>query len=183
MALAETFQKKIMPQLAKDLSITNVMAVPRVRSVVINARIKNTQRDGAHMDSLKAVLERITGQKPVITKAKKSISSFKIREGMEVGMRVTLRGKRMYDFIERLVNIALPRVRDFQGLPTKSFDRNGSYTIGFREHNVFPEIRSDEIERVHGLQVTIVTSAHNPKQGEALLRALGFPLTDKVETK
>lgn len=181
MSLAQTYKKEILPKLAKDLSIANVSAVPKITSVVVNARIKNSQRDDAFTDSLKKVLERITGQKPVVTKAKKSIASFKIREGMSVGMRVTLRGKRMYDFIERLIHTALPRVRDFQGIPTKSFDPQGNYTIGFKEHNVFPEIRSDEVERLHGLQVTIVTTARNPREGEALLRAIGFPLTDQQE--
>ncbi|MFC1662771.1 50S ribosomal protein L5 [Patescibacteria group bacterium] len=176
MALAQTFQKNIIPKLAAELSIKNHLAVPRVKYVVINARIKNTQRDEKFMKTVTSTLERITGQKPVITTAKKSIASFKLRQGMPVGMKVTLRGKRMYDFIERLVNVALPRVRDFQGLPMKSFGKSGSYTIGFKEHIVFPEIKSDEVEQLHGLQVTLVTSASDPTQGEALLRSLGFPL-------
>jgi large subunit ribosomal protein L5 len=179
MALAETFTKEVVPQLKKDLKISNVHAVPRIKRVVVNARIKNTVRSDKFIESLSKTIERITGQKPVITKAKKSISSFKIRQGMEVGLKVTLRGKRMYDFLERLVNITLPRVRDFQGLPTSAFGKSGCYTIGFKEHIVFPEIRSDEVEQIHGLQVTIITTAKDPVQGEALLRAIGFPLTDK----
>jgi large subunit ribosomal protein L5 len=182
MALAETFQKKLMPKLAAELKVKNQLAVPRVTSVVVNARIKNTKQDDKYISALSEVLERITGQKPIVTKAKKSIASFKLRQAMPVGLKVTLRGKRMYDFIERLVNIALPRVRDFQGLPIKSFGRSGSYTIGFKEHMVFPEIRSDEVEQIYGLQVTVVTSAQTSVEGQALLSSLGFPLTDKAIT-
>lgn len=180
MALAKTIKQSIIPHLAAELKLANPLAVPRLERVVVNARLKSTQHDEKTLQSLTKTLERITGQKPVVTTAKKSIASFKIRQGMPVGMMVTLRGKRMYDFIERLVNIALPRVRDFHGLPVKSFGQGGSYSIGFSEHTVFPEIGSDEVEQLHGLQVTIVTTADDPKTGAVLLRALGFPLTDRA---
>ncbi|MFH0951714.1 MAG: 50S ribosomal protein L5 [Patescibacteria group bacterium] len=181
MALAKIWQTKILPELAKELKISNSLAVPKFKRVIVNARIKSTQSDDKYIKSVAKNLERITGQKAVPAKAKKSISSFKIRAGMVVGLKVTLRGKRMYDFLERLVNITLPRVRDFQGLPMKGFAGSGSYTVGFREHLVFPEIPSDEIELVHGLQVTIVTSARNEKEGAILLRKIGFPLVESLE--
>ena len=135
-----------------------------------------------------STLTRITGQKPVLTKSKKSISAFKIRQGMVIGAKVTLRGTRMYEFLDKLINVALPRVRDFRGIPANAFDRQGNYTLGFKEHLAFPEIRSDEVEKIHGLEVVMATTAKDAVAGHALLKALGFPFraandTDEVAAK
>ena len=175
MTLKERYHKELAPQLKKELGVDNVMAVPHVVSIVLNAGLGAGLKDAKFLETVENTLKRISGQKPVKTKARKSIAAFHIREGMVIGMKVTLRGKRMWDFLEKLVSVSLPRVRDFRGLPPKAFDGRGNYSIGFREHIAFPEIRSDEIEVLHGLQVTIATSATNNAQGMALLKALGFP--------
>jgi len=174
--LAEKYNKEVRPNLKKELDLDNVMAVPRLNKVVINIGIGKATQDKQWIDLANSILERISGQKPVNTKARKSISNFKVREGMVVGSKVTLRGERMYDFLSRLINSTIPRFRDFYGLdPKKGFDGNGNYTLGMKEHIVFPEVGMEDVERVHGLEITIVTSAKTNKQALALLIALGFP--------
>ena len=174
--LAQKYKKDLRIQLKKELGLSNIMAVPQVEKVVLNIGLGKSLVDKQWVDLANSILERISGQKPVNTKARKAISNFKIREGMVVGSKVTLRGNRMYDFLERFVNITLPRLRDFYGLdPKKGFDKNGNYTMGFKEHIIFPEIGMDDIEKTHGLEVTVVSSAKNKEQALALLKTLGFP--------
>lgn len=173
--LKAQFTKTIVPKLKQELGYTNAMQVPRVMSITINSGTGKGLTDEKFIDTVEQTLTRISGQKPLRTKARKSIAAFKVREGMTVGVSVTLRGARMYDFLEKVINVALPRVRDFQGIDPKSVDDAGNLTIGFKEHTVFPEIRSDEVESIHGLQVVIATSAHTRKEGQALLTALGIP--------
>ncbi|MBI4281541.1 50S ribosomal protein L5 [Candidatus Uhrbacteria bacterium] len=175
MTFLEHYTKTVLPKLQKDLAIQNVLSAPRIMKVVVNAGVGKHFREDKDIDNVEKTLIRITGQKPIRAKAKKSISSFKVREGMVVGLVVTLRGKRMYDFVEKLVHTTLPRIRDFRGLEQKNVDTHGNCTIGFREHMAFPEIRSDEIERIHGLEVTLVTNAGTHARGLALFKALGFP--------
>ncbi len=175
MTLQEHFTKDIVPQLKKELELTNSHSVPCIRKIVLSVGIPVSQKDSKILETVEQNLERITGQKPVRTKAKKSIANFKIREGMVVGVMVTLRGPRMWDFLGRLINVTFPRIRDFRGLSPKLVDAQGNVTIGFREHLAFPEIRSDEVEKIHGLQVTITTTAGTRERGFKLLKALGFP--------
>lgn len=175
----EKFFKKIIPAMKAEFGYTNDLAVPRMTKVTISSGLGKALKDEKFLDTVSNALTRISGQKPVFTKAKKSISAFKIREGMTIGIMVTLRGDRMYDFVDKLVNITLARVRDFQGIEQKGVDGNGNLTIGFKEHLVFPEIRSDEIERVHGLAVTITTTARSYEQGIQLFTSLGFPFKKK----
>ncbi len=153
----------------------NDLAVPKISKVVLNVGIGRAKDDPKSKEFAENTLTRITGQKPVFTKAKKSVSAFKVREGMIVGLKVTLRGQRMWDFLTRLVGVALPRVRDFRGLNQKSVDQQGNLNIGFNEHIVFPEIKPDEVEKLHGLEVAITTSAKNYEEGFELLKLLGFP--------
>jgi large subunit ribosomal protein L5 len=178
MTLKERYQKEIAPTLAKDFGIKNPSAVPKVTAVTLSIGTSQGLKDPKFLDIAENTLQRITGQKPVRTKAKKSIASFKIREGMIVGMRVTLRGPRMWHFLEKLLKVTFPRIRDFRGIPSTLIDDQGSVSIGFREFLAFPEIRPDEVERVHGLQVTITTTAKNRERGQALLTALGLPFKD-----
>mgnify|MGYP001583301932 CR=1 FL=1 len=173
--LQERYEKTVIPALEKELGTANVHAVPRVTKVVLNVGIGQASRDPKLTENVIHTLESITGQKPVVTKARKSISNFKIRQGMGIGVMVTLRGRRMYDFLDKLVNVSFPRVRDFQGLKPTSFDSQGNYTVALKEHNVFPEISADTIEALHGLEVTVCTTAHDPKSAAALLKHLGFP--------
>jgi len=177
--LRETYIKNVRPRLQKDLGLASIMAVPRVIKITVNAGVSKGLKDDRYLDAVESTLVRITGQKPLRTKAKKSISAFKIREGMTVGMKVTLRGNRMYDFLDKLINISLPRVRDFQGVSPKSFDGKGNYTIGVREHIIFPEIKADEVENLHGLEVVISTSARTDESAKQLLTALGVPFKNK----
>jgi large subunit ribosomal protein L5 len=178
MMLKDRYMKEIRPALGKELGIPNPMAVPRVVSVTVGVGLSHGLKDAKFLDVAESVLSRITGQKPVRTKAKQSISNFKIRKGMVVGMRVTLRGARMWHFLDKLVNVTFPRIRDFRGISVKQVDANGNISIGFREFLPFPEIRPDEVERIHGLQVTVTTTAGDKKKGIALSRALGFPFKD-----
>lgn len=174
--LQTRFKEEILPKLKETLGIKNSMAVPKVTIININVGIGTYVK--AQKKDPEIVLENlkiISGQKPVITKAKKSISNFKIREGDPVGAIVTLRGKRMYDFLNKLINIVLPRVRDFRGLSRKSFDGHGNYSIGFKEHIVFPEISPDDVINIHGVQINIATNAKNDEQAFELLKAMGFP--------
>ncbi|HKK01230.1 MAG TPA: 50S ribosomal protein L5 [Desulfuromonadales bacterium] len=173
--LKDTYQAELVPQLVKDLQLKNVMEVPRVEKVVINMGLGEAIQNVKVLDSAAAELSRITGQKAVITKAKKSIASFKLREGMPIGCMVTLRRDRAYEFLDRLINIALPRVRDFKGISPKAFDGRGNYTLGIREQLIFPEIEIDTIDKVKGLNITVVTSAKNDEEGRALLSGLGMP--------
>ncbi len=161
--------------LKKELGITNLHAVPKVTKVVISVGLSQGLKDPKVLETVEQTLVRITGQKPVKTKAKKAISNFKVREGMVVGMMVTLRGQRMWDFLTRLTQTTFPRIRDFRGVSPKVIDAQGNASFGFREHIAFPEIRADEVERLHGLQITVATTAGNPKTGFTLLQGLGFP--------
>ncbi len=182
MSLFEHYRLEIRPALQRD-GFGNVNAVPRVLKITLNVGIGKNAREDKAREAVVGTLTRIAGQKPVITKAKTSISSFKVRAGMPVGVVVTLRGKRMWDFLEKLVRVTFPRMRDFRGLEDKLVDRQGNMSVGFREHLVFPEIRPDEVEQVHGVQVTITTNAHNRERGLKLFRALGFPFKFASESK
>ena len=175
MNLREKFNKELMPELQKTLGIKNVMAVPKITKVVINMGVGEALTDKKHLESAVKDLESIAGQKVVTTLAKKSVASFKLREGWPVGCKVTLRGDRMYDFIERLVNIAIPRERDFRGLNPKSFDGQGNYSMGVKEQIIFPEINFDNIDKIRGMDTCINTSASNKEDAKALLESLSFP--------
>tara|TARA_Y100000768_G_scaffold106123_1_gene77752 strand:- start:6 stop:542 length:537 start_codon:yes stop_codon:yes gene_type:complete len=175
MNLKETFNKELLPQLKDRLGLNNVMAVPKLTKVVINMGVGEALTDKKHLESALNDLELIAGQKGVITKASKSVASFKLREGWPVGCKVTLRGDRMYDFIERLVNIAIPRERDFRGLNPKSFDGHGNYSMGIKEQIIFPEINYDNIDKIRGMDICINTSASNNEDAKALLEVLNFP--------
>ena len=173
--LYKIYKEKVVPALKEEFGYKNVMQVPKIEKVTLNVGYGRFIKDGAYIENVTDSLRRITGQNPTQNKAKKSISNFKIREGNEIGTSVTLRGKRMYDFLDKMVSIALPRVKDFKGISSKSFDRQGNYSIGFKEQLAFPEIKSDAIDKTHGLQVVISTTAHNKEEGFALLKHLGFP--------
>ena len=175
MNLKETFNNELLPQLKDKLGLNNVMAVPRLTKIVINMGVGEALTDKKHLESAVNDLELIAGQKAVITKASKSVASFKLREGWPVGCKVTLRGDRMYDFIERLVNIAIPRERDFRGLNPKSFDGQGNYSMGIKEQIIFPEINYDNIDKIRGMDICINTSASNNEDAKALLEVLNFP--------
>jgi large subunit ribosomal protein L5 len=176
MNLRERYEKEIAPALQKEFGLKNANAVPTIEKVTVSTAVSPAKhKDGKLMETAEDVLARITGQKPVKTKARKSISNFKTRKGQVLGLKVTVRGKRMWDFVEKLVRFTFPRVRDFRGIPKESVDSQGNLSYGFAEHLAFPEIRSDEVERVHGLEVTVATTAKGREQGLALLRALGFP--------
>jgi large subunit ribosomal protein L5 len=173
--LRNRFEKEIRPALMKELELTNFMAVPRLYKIVVNMGMGEATQNAKVLDPAATELGQITGQKPVITKAKKSIAAFKVREGMPIGVMVTLRGDRMYEFLDRLMNVAMPRVRDFRGVSTKSFDGRGNYTIGLRDQLVFPEIDYSKVEKLKGMNITIVTSAQTDDQARALLKHLGMP--------
>ncbi len=173
--LREHYHKEIIPALMKELEIKNVNQVPRIEKVVINIGLGEALDNPKALDAAVEDLQTITGQKPVITKARKSIANFKLREGRSIGAMVTLRGERMWDFLDRLMNIVLPRVRDFRGVSPESFDGRGNYTLGLREQIIFPEIEYDKVDKVRGLEITIVTSATSDDQATALLQKLGMP--------
>src|SRR5437879_5691844 len=173
--LRSRFDKEVAPSLAKEFELKNPMAVPRLHKIVVNMGVGEATQNAKVLDPAAHELGQITGQKPVITKAKKSIAAFKVREGMPIGAMVTLRGDRMYEFMDRLVNVALPRVRDFRGVSTKSFDGRGNYTLGLRDQLIFPEIDYAKVDKLKGMNVTIVTTARSDDQGRALLRHLGMP--------
>jgi large subunit ribosomal protein L5 len=173
--LKEKYQVELVPQLKKDLQLDNVMEVPRVEKVVVNMGLGEAIQNIKILEAAVEELTNITGQKAVITKAKKSIATFKLREGMPIGCRVTLRRAQAYEFLDRLINIALPRVRDFKGISPKGFDGRGNYTLGIREEIIFPEIDFDKIDKVKGMNVTIVTTARSDEEGRALLAAMGMP--------
>ena len=173
--LRDRFKKQIIKDLQKTLGIKNPEAIPSLAKITVNMGVKDALLDKKNLEKGSLVLAQVTGQKPKWTSAKKSISTFKLREGDRIGMMVTLRGKRMYDFFERLTTIVLPRLRDFHGLSKKSFDGRGNYTIGFSESTVFPEIDPGKVDKIQGLEITIVTNANDDKKGLELLKALGMP--------
>ena len=173
--LKQYYKDKVVPELAKQFGFTNTMRVPKITKVVLNMGLGEAVADKKILENATSDLESISGQKVVITKARKSIAGFKIRDGWPIGCKVTLRGERMYEFLERLVNIAIPRIRDFRGLSPKSFDGRGNFAMGVNEQIIFPEIEYDKIDKLRGLDITITTSARNDDEGRALLSALRFP--------
>jgi large subunit ribosomal protein L5 len=173
--LRARFQQEIAPALMKELALNNAMAVPRLEKVVINMGMGDATQNAKILDPAVAELTQISGQRPVVTKAKKSIAAFKVREGMPIGIMVTLRGDRMYEFLDRFITIVLPRVRDFKGVSTKSFDGRGNYTIGLQDQLIFPEIDYAKAEKLKGMNVTVVTTAKSDDHARALLRGLGLP--------
>jgi len=176
--LRARYLEEIAPQLRKEFNYKNPMQVPKLSKVVVNIGLGDAIQDGKVLDSSAGQLGILTGQKPVITKARKSIAAFKLREGMSIGARVTLRGDRMYEFLDRLMNIALPRVRDFRGISGKSFDGRGNFALGIREQVIFPEIDYDKVDKIRGLGVSVVTTARTDEEGKALLKSLGMPFRD-----
>src|SRR6267142_166426 len=179
--LRARFQQEIAPALMKELALKNAMAVPRLEKVVINMGMGDATQNAKILDPAVAEMAQITGQRPVVTKAKKSIAAFKVREGMPIGVMVTLRGDRMYEFMDRLVSVALPRVRDFRGVSPKAFDGRGNYTIGVREQLIFPEIDFNKVDKLRGMNISIVTTARNDELARALLKALGMPFRQNRE--
>lgn len=173
--LRTKYFEELRPALMKELGLSNLMAAPKVEKVVINMGVGEATQNAKVLDPAVAELAQITGQKPVTTRAKKSIAAFKVREGMPIGCMVTLRGDRMYEFLDRLLNVALPRVRDFRGVPTRSFDGRGNYTLGLRDQLIFPEIDYAKVDHQKGMNITIVTTATSDEHGRALLKAMGMP--------
>ena len=174
--LKERYITELRPALQQELELGNVMQVPRLDKIVVNMGVGDALKDGRMLDAAVEDLTTITGQKPSVTRAKKSIAGFKLREGNAIGAKVTLRGDRMWEFFDRLLSVAIPRIRDFRGLPAHSFDGRGNYTFGLTEQLIFPEIDYDKVLKVRGMDITIVTTARNDDDGRALLLALGFPL-------
>ena len=173
--LQEYYKDTVVAQLMERLGLDNPMAVPRIEKVTLNMGVGETTSDRKTLDHAMEDLEKIAGQKPVMTRARKSVASFKIRDGFPIGCKVTLRRERMYEFLDRLINIAIPRVRDFRGLNAKSFDGRGNYNLGVREQIIFPEVDYDQIDAIRGMNITITTSAKDDEQGRALLEAFNFP--------
>jgi large subunit ribosomal protein L5 len=173
--LQEYYKQTVVPKLARDLGLKNVMQVPRITKITINMGVGEAVADRKVVDAAAADLAKISGQKPLITKSKKAIAAFKLRENLPIGCKVTLRGVRMYEFLDRLVSIAIPRIRDFRGLPGRAFDGRGNYTLGVKEQIIFPEIQYDQIDQLRGMDITITTSAVNNEHGRALLEAFNFP--------
>ena len=173
--LKDRYVKEIIPDMMKEFSYRNVMEVPKVEKIVLNVGLGEAIQNIKLLDAAQKELSIIAGQKPVVTKAKKSIASFKLRKGVPIGCKVTLRGDRMYEFLDRLISIALPRIRDFKGISGKSFDGRGNYSLGLKEQFIFPEINYDKVEMVHGLDITICTTAKSDNESKALLRHLGMP--------
>ena len=174
--LKQRYRDEAISRLQGELGYANVMQVPTIEKIVVNMGVGDAIKDGRMLEAAVGDLETITGQKPIVTKARKSIAGFKLREGMAIGAKVTLRGDRMWEFLDRLLSIALPRIRDFRGLPPKAFDGKGNYTIGVTEQLIFPEIDYDKVPRVRGMDITVVTTAKGDDEGRALLLALGFPI-------
>ena len=173
--LQEKFKNELVGKIQERLNLSNPMEVPRITKITLNMGVGEAVADKKIMENARADLEKISGQRPVTTLARKSVASFKIRDGMPVGCKVTLRRERMYEFLDRLVNIAIPRIRDFRGLSPRAFDRFGNYSMGVSEQIIFPEINYDEIDALRGLDITITTTARNPEEGRALLEAFDFP--------
>jgi len=175
MSLKQRYRETIQPKLLKDLSLSNIHEVPKVLKVTVNRGLGEAATNAKSLEASVNEVAQITGQKVVVTRAKKAIAAFKIRQGMPIGCAVTLRGDRMYAFLERFINLALPRIRDFRGVSPKSFDGRGNYTVGVREQIIFPEISFDKIDAIRGMDITIVTSARTDEEGRALLREMGMP--------
>lgn len=173
------YKEEIIDKLMEDFSYDNIMAVPKLQKIVINSGVGDAVENTKVIDTVSENLARITGQRPVTTRAKKSISNFKVREGMPLGCKVTLRKRIMFEFLDRLINLALPRTRDFQGVPDKSFDGRGNYTLGVKEHTIFPEIDTDNVDKVHGMDITFVTSAETDEEAYALLKHFGMPFVKR----
>jgi large subunit ribosomal protein L5 len=173
--LDEFYRKTVVPKLKSDLALKNPMQVPRITKITVNMGVGEAVADRKVMDAALVDLTKITGQKPLICKSKKSIASFKLREGLAIGAKVTLRGARMYEFLDRLISIAMPRIRDFRGISPRGFDGRGNYSLGVKEQIIFPEIQYDQIDQVRGMDITITTTAVDNKQGRALLEAFNFP--------
>jgi len=175
MRFNELYQKKVRPELKKTFGYKSDLAIPKITKVSLNVGVGRFTKDKAYVDGVVNTITRISGQKPILTKSRKSISAFKVREGQIVGVVVNLRGARMNDFLDKLVNITFPRVRDFRGIDPKIIDRNGNMSIGFREHIAFPEVKADEVDNIHGLEITISTTAKTKEEGFELFKLLGFP--------
>jgi large subunit ribosomal protein L5 len=173
--LQTKYNDTVKSELKTELGISNVHQIPKIEKIMVNSGVGKAVADSKHLDAAVATLTKITGQKPVITKARNSIATFKLREGMEIGAKVTLRGERMYSFLDRLIAVVLPRTRDFRGVSAKAFDKSGNYSIGFNDQTVFPEISYEDASAVHGLQITIVISGNDPKASKVLLEKLGMP--------
>jgi large subunit ribosomal protein L5 len=173
--LHETYRREIVPKLKQDLGVANEMQVPKITKITVNMGVGEAVADRKLMDAAVADLTKITGQKPSVRKSRKAVASFKLRAGLAVGCMVTLRGDRMYEFLDRLINIAMPRIRDFRGVSPRSFDGRGNYSLGVKEQIIFPEIQYDQIDQIRGMDITITTTASDNKQGRALLEAFNFP--------
>lgn len=173
--LKEKYKNEVAPALAKEFEITNPMAIPKIEKIVVNMGLGEASANAKILDTATEEIKAITGQKPVITKAKKSIAAFKLRQGMSIGTMVTLRGERMYEFLDRLISVALPRVRDFRGISAKAFDGRGNYTLGIREQLIFPEIDFNKVDKTRGMNISIVTTARNDDEARSLLKSMGMP--------
>ena len=173
--LKEKYVNEITPSLIEKFNYTSVMQAPKVDKIVLNMGVGDATTNAKNLDEAVAELQLISGQKPLVTKAKKSIAGFRLREGVAIGAKVTLRGERMYEFLDKLVSVSLPRVRDFHGVPTKSFDGRGNYTLGVKEQLIFPEINFDDVDKVRGMDIVIVTTANTDEEGRELLKGLGMP--------
>jgi large subunit ribosomal protein L5 len=169
------YEERVRGRLKEELALTNPMQIPKIEKVVVNVGLGEAPKNAKLLDSVVAELTTITGQKPVVTRARKSISNFGLRQGMPVGAMVTLRGARMYEFLDRLINVTIPRIRDFRGVPSRSFDGRGNYTLGVKEQMIFPEIDYDKVERIHGMDIVVVTSTNRDDEAYALLREMGMP--------
>lgn len=179
--LYELYRKEIIPSMMKRFKYKNIMEVPKIEKIAINVGVGQATQDPKVIDVVAKDLETIVGQKPVITRSKKAISNFKLRQGMPIGVRVTLRRSRMYEFLDRFINLAVPKMRDFRGLPDKSFDGRGNYTVGIKEHTIFPEIDVDKVTRIFGMDVAIVTTAKNDIEAYELLKGFGMPFVKRQE--
>lgn len=173
--LIQVYREKIVPQLRTSLALSNPMEVPKISKITVNMGVGEAVADRKLIDAAVADLTKITGQKPIICKSKKAIASFKLREGLAIGCKVTLRGARMYEFLDRLISVAMPRIRDFRGVSARAFDGRGNYTLGVKEQIIFPEIQYDQIDKIRGMDITITTTARDNKHGRALLEAFNFP--------
>ena len=173
--LQQYYREKVVPELQKSLGVTNVMQVPKITKITVNMGVGEAVADKKIMDNAVADMTKITGQKPLVTKSRKSVATFKLRDGLAIGCKVTLRGARMYEFLDRLVSIAMPRIRDFRGVSARSFDGRGNYNFGVKEQIIFPEIAYDQIDAIRGMDITITTTAPDDKTGRALLEAFNFP--------
>jgi large subunit ribosomal protein L5 len=173
--LENFYRETVVPKLKADLQLTNPMQVPKITKITVNMGVGEAVADRKVMDAAVGDMTKITGQKPLVTKSRKSIASFKLREGLAIGCKVTLRGDRMYEFLDRLISIAIPRIRDFRGVSPRAFDGRGNYTLGVKEQIIFPEIQYDQVDQIRGMDITITTTATDNKQGRALLEAFSFP--------